>query len=78
MATMKFEEALRKLEKIVEMLEKGELSLEEALARYEEAVKLAKFCMEKLNAAERRINILVNTEDGKLVRKPFDEDRIDV
>jgi exodeoxyribonuclease VII small subunit len=73
MAEIKFEEALKKLEKIVEALEKGDLPLEDALEKYEEGVKLAGLCTKRLEQAERKINILARTEDGKLVRKPFDD-----
>jgi len=74
MAEIKFEEALKKLEKIVEALEKGDLPLEDALDKYEEGVKLANLCTKKLDQAERKINILSRAEDGKLVRKPFEAD----
>lgn len=77
MAEMKFEEALRKLEKIIDVLEKEGLSLEDALDRYEEAVKLAGFCAKKLEQAERKINILSRTENGKLERRPFEEKEAD-
>lgn len=74
MSDIKFDEAIKKLEKIVEALEKGELSLEDALDKYEEGVKLANLCTKKLEQAERKINILSRTEEGRLVRKPFKEE----
>ncbi|MCX5657452.1 MAG: exodeoxyribonuclease VII small subunit [Candidatus Omnitrophica bacterium] len=74
MSDIKFEEAIKKLEKIVEALEKGELSLEDALDKYEEGVKLANLCTKKLEQAERKVNILSHSENGKLVRKPFKEE----
>lgn len=72
MAEMKFEEAFKKLEKIVEALEKGDLPLEEALDKYEEGIKLANLCTKKLEQAERKINILSRSENGKIVRRPFE------
>ena len=51
MAEAKFEDALKNLEKIVEDLEGGELSLDKSLARYEEGIKLVKFCQKKLDLA---------------------------
>ena len=51
MAEMKFEEALKKLEKIVDDLESGNLSLDDALDKYEEGIKLSKMCAKKLEAA---------------------------
>lgn len=73
---MKFEEAIKKLEKLVEALERNSISLEDALQKYEEAVKLINFCSKKLEEVERRINILVRTENGKLELKPFNEESI--
>jgi exodeoxyribonuclease VII small subunit len=55
---LSFEEALGKLESIVETMEGGELPLEQLLARYEEGTQLVKFCQEKLDAAELRLQQL--------------------
>ena len=70
---MKFEEVLKKLEKIVVDLEKGDLSLDDALARYEEGIKLSRVCEKKLEAAKKKVEVLVNSEDGSSELKPFDE-----
>jgi exodeoxyribonuclease VII small subunit len=59
-----FEDALSRLESIVKELEKGELSLESSLARYEQGIRLAKFCNEKLEEAEKRIEMLQVAETG--------------
>ena len=53
-----FEEALSRLEEIVARLEAGETTLEESMALFEEGVGLARFCQEKLAAAEGRLEIL--------------------
>ncbi|MFH1245571.1 MAG: exodeoxyribonuclease VII small subunit [Candidatus Omnitrophota bacterium] len=58
MAELKFEEALKKLEKIVEDLESGKLPLEESLKRYEEGVKLSRFCHKTLQSAQKKIQVL--------------------
>lgn len=50
-----FEDALGRLEAIVEAMEGGELPLEQLLGRYEEGTRLARLCQEKLAAAEQRI-----------------------
>lgn len=71
MAEMKFEETLKKLEKIVSDLERGELSLNDSLKRYEEGVRLAGFCTRKLEEAERKVEILIKSEEGKKEKKPF-------
>lgn len=60
MSEIKFEEALVRLEEIVRKLEQGDSTLDEALSLFEEGVKLARFCNEKLDAAEAKIEIMVN------------------
>ena len=72
MAEIKFEDALKKLEKIVELLETGELSLDASLEKYEEGIKLVRFCQKKLEEAKKKIEILVKTKDGKIKLEPFD------
>ena len=71
MAETKFEDALKNLEKIVEGLEGGELSLDKSLARYEEGIKLVRFCQKKLEQAKKKVEILVKTKDGKVKLEPF-------
>jgi exodeoxyribonuclease VII small subunit len=70
---LRFEEALERLEAIVDGLEGGELALEEALARFEEGVGLTRALGEQLTQAERRVEQLVR-EGGGLVVKPLVED----
>ncbi len=67
-----FEEALQRLEAIVDRLEEGDLELEDALAAFEEGVALAKRCAGQLEDAERRIEVLVR-EGEKWVARPFAE-----
>jgi len=69
-----FEAALEDLEHVVEQLESGELSLEESLSAFEKGVGLVKFCNQKLNEVERKIEILVKDKEGRLQLKPFDEE----
>ena len=73
MAEVSFEKALEKLEKIVGELEDGNISLEDALRRYEEGIKLSRLCREKLAHAEKKIEVLSKAAKGELVRKPFEE-----
>lgn len=68
---MPFAEALQKLESIVEGMESGELPLEHLLAQYEEGVKLAKLCQDKLAEAELKIQQLEKTAAGELHLKPL-------
>jgi len=60
-----FEDALQKLEGIVKELEGGELSLESSLARYEQGVRLARFCNSKLEEAEKRVEMLQTNDEGE-------------
>lgn len=75
-----FEQALERLETIVEELEGGTLSLEESLARYEEGIRLSRRLTQTLDQAEKRIERLVEDEGGTpgtrpLEADPGDEDR---
>lgn len=72
----KFEEALKKLEQIVEGLEGGDLSLEESLKQYEEGVQLSRLCAKRLEEAKKRIELLMK-ENGKLFTKPLREEELD-
>jgi exodeoxyribonuclease VII small subunit len=67
-----FEEALKKLEGIVEAMESDELPLETLIARYEEGTRLAKICQEKLAEAELKIQQLEKNADGEMKLKPLD------
>ncbi len=70
-----FEQALVQLEKIVHQLEDGEVGLAEALAHYEQGVKLLKQCYGLLQRAERRIELLSGVDDeGNPVTEPFDDE----
>lgn len=60
-----FENAMARLEHIVEQMESEKLPLEELLSRYEEGVKLIKACEEKLTAAEKRIEIISRDSSGE-------------
>ncbi len=64
MEEIKFEEGLRRLEEIVNRLESGEASLEEAINLYEEGIKLARALKEKLEEIELRVEKLMETESG--------------
>jgi len=59
-----FEKSLEELENIANELERGNLSLEKSIETFEKGIKLSKECSEKLDKAEKRINILVQTENG--------------
>lgn len=70
MEKINFEEAMGNLEKIANDLEKGDLSLEESLMKFEEGMKLSKKCNEIIENAEKKITILLQKE-GELVEENF-------
>ncbi|MBN1907433.1 MAG: exodeoxyribonuclease VII small subunit [Deltaproteobacteria bacterium] len=73
MAEKKFEDAMKRLEDIVEELEGGEMPLEESLKEFEEGMKLLTFCSNKLDEVEKRVSILIKESDGRYAKRPFDE-----
>lgn len=75
---IKFEKALERLEKIVEELESGNISLEEALKKYEEGVNLSRMCQTKLEQAEKKIEVLTRNLDGTFTKEPFKNQDKDV
>jgi len=66
-----FETSMKRLEKIVSSLEKGEVSLEDSLALYEEGIELSQSCMEKLTQAELKLKRITKKIDGSF--ELFDE-----
>ncbi len=68
----KFEAAMEELEKVVERLESGELSLEDSLAAFEDGIRLVKFCNQKLTEVEKKIELLMKDKEGKLKLKTLD------
>jgi exodeoxyribonuclease VII small subunit len=71
-ATPTFEQALARLETIVEELEGGSLSLEESIARYEEGIRLSRGLTQSLDEAEKRIERLVASENGEPTSEPME------
>lgn len=67
-----FESSLEELERIVRELERGDLPLEKSLELFEQGVKLSRACQERLNEAERRIEILTRDSQGRPAIRPFD------
>jgi exodeoxyribonuclease VII small subunit len=73
MAKQSFEKALDQLEKIVETLESSELSLEKALAKFEEGMKLSQYCAKQLDETERKLSLILEKSDGRIENEPFDD-----
>lgn len=74
---LKFETALSRLEATVQSLEKGDLSLEEALKVFEEGIRLSKSCMKTLGEAEKKVEVLMKGEGGKCKSRPFDLNQVE-
>jgi exodeoxyribonuclease VII small subunit len=68
-ANKKFEIALQELEEVVEQLQSGELSLDDALAAFEKGVGLAKCCNQRLSEAESRVELLMRDRAGNFQLK---------
>lgn len=67
----KFEDLLEKAEGIVAELEKGDLGLADAIARYQEGLTALKKCYERLKEVEGKVQILKCGEDGNVTLEPF-------
>ena len=70
-----FESAIQRLEKIVTDMEEAELPLEDVLKKYEEGTRLVRFCSQKLDEAEKKIEVLTKKTDGSVVLEPFEGER---
>ena len=75
-AAPNFETQLASLERIVRELERGDLPLEQSLELFEQGVKLSRECQERLNEAERRIEVLLRGGDGSTIAVPFEAEEL--
>ncbi|HHW70062.1 MAG TPA: exodeoxyribonuclease VII small subunit [Clostridiales bacterium] len=71
---MTFEEAISRLEEIVNMLESNTLSLEKSLELFQQGIALVNLCNTKLKEAEGTVEILLKDRDGQLKEEPFNID----
>ncbi len=72
-----FEASLKKLEEIVTQLEEGDLSLEESLKLFEDGVKLSRECQDRLDQAERRIEVLLKDRNGNPTLQEIDDEDLE-
>ena len=71
--SMKFEEALKKLEDTVAQLEAGDLPLDKALEIFETGIKMSRICAQKLEEAEQKVELLLHvSENGEAETAAFD------
>ena len=66
-----FEKSVEQLEEIIQELEAGNLPLEKAIKRFEEGIKLSKYCFKTLDETEKKVSILMQEMDGSVTEKPF-------
>ncbi len=66
-----FEDSMKRLEEIVNELEKGDLNLDESVKKFEEGMKISKQCNKILQDAEKKITILLEN-DGEIIEENFD------
>lgn len=74
MAKLSFEKAMEQLEQIVQEMESGELTLENAFKKFEEGIRLSRYCTRKLEDTEKKITLLMEQADGSISEAPFDVD----
>lgn len=68
--TMSFEEALKELEDIVRVLERGDAGLDQAINRYERGMALKQFCDKKLQESKLKVDKIVQTPTGEVTTEP--------
>lgn len=69
-----FEESMDELEKLVEQMERGDLSLEDALKSFERGIKLTRTCQQALQDAEQKVQILLE-KNGQQTLEPFNDEQ---
>ena len=72
-AKQTFEKAMKQLEQIVQDLESGDLPLEKAIQKFEEGIRLTRFCTEKLDETEKRVTMLMEDAVGQVTETPFQD-----
>lgn len=73
-AALDFEQSLTNLQVLVELLENGELSLEDSLTAFEQGIRLTRECQSALAQAEQKVQVLLE-RDGELAEEPFDAEQ---
>lgn len=72
MEDLSFEEAMQSLEDIISELESGKLTLSESVKKFEQGIKLSKYCNETLENAEKQILVLIEDENGEMKEENFE------
>ena len=71
MSKERFEDTFKKLETIVNKLEGGDLSLEDSMKLFEEGMRLSRICSERLAEVQKRVEVLLKSEEGGVQSRPF-------
>ena len=71
MSKERFEDTFKKLETIVNKLESGDLSLEDSVKLFEEGMRLSRLCSERLAEVQKKVELLLKSEEGGLKSQPF-------
>ena len=71
-----FEKSFQQLEKIVQRLEAEELPLDESLQLFEEGIRLSRFCHQRLEEVEKKIELILADAKGQPVTEPFEDEEI--
>ncbi|MDT8317807.1 MAG: exodeoxyribonuclease VII small subunit [bacterium] len=74
MAKDSFEKDLKRLEDIVTKMEEGDVPLDESMKLFEEGVKLSRLCSERLDKAEKKVEIITADKNGNITTRPFNPD----
>lgn len=72
MAKDSFEKDLKRLEDIVAKMEEGDVPLNESMKLFEEGVKLSRLCSERLDKAEKKVEIITADKNGNITTRPFE------
>ena len=70
-----YEEAHQRLEAIVRELDEGELTLDELEKKFEEGMRMAAHCSQRLEEVEQKVNLLIEKSQGELERKPYEDEQ---
>ncbi|MCK4467638.1 MAG: exodeoxyribonuclease VII small subunit [Desulfobacterales bacterium] len=76
MTKLNFEKSMKQLEQIVQELESGDLSLEKAIKKFEDGVRLSKLCSKQLDETEKKVTMLLQDQNGKISVNSFIEEKL--
>ena len=71
---LNFEKSMKQLEEIVQELESGDLSLEKAIKKFEDGIRLSKLCSKQLDETEKKVTMLLRDQNGKISVNSFNPD----